>query len=94
CFISPFKKDRQLVRELFSDDEFKEIYISTPIEVCETRDPKGLYKKARSGELKNFTGIDSKYEPPDNPDIVIDTSKLSIDEGISEICFKLGLVKK
>lgn len=72
-FISPFRSEREMARKLASDGVFIEIYIDTSIEVAEQRDPKGLYKKARSGELKNFTGIDSPYEPPVNPDIRIDT---------------------
>ena len=76
-FISPFRSERQLARELLGPGEFCEVYVSTPLEVCEQRDPKGLYKKARAGQLKNFTGIDSVYEPPENPEIVVDTSAMS-----------------
>ena len=71
AFISPFKKDRRLVRDLVQDGEFIEIFVDTPLEVCESRDPKGLYKKARNGEIKNFTGIDSPYEAPVKPEIHI-----------------------
>ncbi|MCH8247775.1 MAG: sulfate adenylyltransferase subunit CysN [Bacteroidetes bacterium] len=71
-FISPFRSERRMARELLQEGEFLEVYVSTPIEICERRDPKGLYKKARSGELKNFTGIDSDYEIPENPEIVVD----------------------
>ena len=67
-FISPFRSERQLARDLMDDGEFIEVYIDTPLEICEARDPKGLYKKARAGALKNFTGIDSEYEPPENPE--------------------------
>ena len=70
-FISPFRSERQMARELMADGEFIEIFVNTPLEICEARDPKGLYKKARAGELKNFTGIDSKYEPPENAEIVL-----------------------
>jgi len=74
-FISPFRKDREMARSLFQEDEFYEIFIDTPLEEAERRDPKGLYKKARLGEIKNFTGIDSPYEHPENPDIHLNTSK-------------------
>jgi bifunctional enzyme CysN/CysC len=70
-FISPFKSERQLARDLLEEGEFIEIYVNTPLEVCEGRDPKGLYKKARAGQLKNFTGIDSSYEPPEYPEIIV-----------------------
>jgi bifunctional enzyme CysN/CysC len=72
-FISPFKSERQMARNLLSSDEFFEIFVNTSLEECEKRDPKGLYKKARAGELKNFTGIDSSYEEPENPDLVLNT---------------------
>jgi len=70
-FISPFQKDRDFVRDLLQKDEFIEIFVDTPLETCEQRDPKGLYKKARLGEIKNFTGIDSPYEVPLNPEFQI-----------------------
>jgi bifunctional enzyme CysN/CysC len=70
-FISPFKSERQMARDLLEPGEFVEVYVNTPLETCEERDPKGLYKKARAGELKNFTGIDSDYEAPENPEIVV-----------------------
>jgi bifunctional enzyme CysN/CysC len=70
-FISPFKNERQMARDLLEEKEFVEIFVNTPLEVCEARDPKGLYKKARSGQLKNFTGIDSAYEVPENPEMVV-----------------------
>ena len=79
-FISPFRAERRLARELVGEDEFFEIFIDTPLSVSEARDSKGLYKKARAGELKNFTGIDSPYEPPENPEIHIDTTKMSAVE--------------
>lgn len=82
AFISPFKKERELAKSLLEENEFIEVFVDTPIEVCETRDPKGLYRKARKGEIKNFTGIDSVYERPNNPDIVLDTSKVSVNEGL------------
>ncbi|ELP9119578.1 adenylyl-sulfate kinase [Campylobacter lari] len=70
-FISPFEKDRKLIKDLLDEDEYIEIFVDTPLEICEKRDPKGLYKKARNGEIKNFTGIDSPYEKPKNPHIHI-----------------------
>ncbi len=79
-FISPFRAERAAVRELVEDSEFIEIYVRAPLEVCETRDPKGLYAKSRAGRLPNFTGIDSPYEPPENPDLVLDTQAIAADE--------------
>lgn len=73
AFISPFKSDRQIVRSLVGHDEFIEIFVNTPIEVCEARDPKGLYKKARNGAIKHFTGIDSPYEQPSSAEIELIT---------------------
>jgi len=70
-FISPFRSERRVAREMLEEGEFLEVYVDTPLEVCEQRDPKGLYKKARSGQLKNFTGIDSAYEVPENPEMVL-----------------------
>ena len=84
-FISPFLTDRKFVRTIVNETEFIEIHIECPLELCEKRDVKGLYKKARAGEIKQFTGIDSPYEKPHNPEIVIDTSKLTIDESVAEI---------
>ena len=78
-FISPFEKQRKLTRELFEKDEYIEVFLNTPIEVCEQRDPKGLYKKARSGLIKDFTGIDSAYEKPENPEITLDGEKYSAE---------------
>ena len=74
AFISPFRRERTMARSLVGADEFVEIFVDTPIAVAEARDPKGLYKKARRGELKEFTGIDSPYEPPEHPEIRIDTT--------------------
>jgi bifunctional enzyme CysN/CysC len=76
-FISPFRSERRMARELVQPGEFLEIYMDTPIEVCEQRDPKGLYAKARRGEIRNFTGIDSDYEPPELAEIALDTSRIS-----------------
>jgi len=79
-FISPFRSERRMARELLDEGEFLEVFVNTPLEVCEARDPKGLYRKARAGELKNFTGIDSDYEAPENPEIEIDGSVLPPEE--------------
>ena len=84
-FISPFKSERQMARNLLSSDEFFEIFVNTSLEECEKRDPKGLYKKARAGELKNFTGIDSSYEEPENPDLVLDTSSGNAEQLTDQI---------
>lgn len=72
-FISPFRSERAFARSLFEVGEFREIYINTPIEECERRDPKGLYAKARRGEISQFTGVDSLYEPPEHPDLILRT---------------------
>lgn len=80
AFISPFQKDRDLVRALVQKNEFIEVFIDTPLAVCEARDPKGLYKKARAGEIPNFTGLDSPYEPPINPEIHVKTDIMSVRE--------------
>ncbi|MGY3568504.1 adenylyl-sulfate kinase [Vibrio paucivorans] len=80
AFISPFISDRQQVRDLLDDSQFLEVFIDTPIEVCESRDPKGLYKKARAGEIKNFTGIDSEYQAPVNPEIHVKTADCTVEE--------------
>jgi adenylylsulfate kinase len=85
AFISPFISDREQVRELVQKDEFIEIFVDTPLEVCESRDPKGLYKKARAGEIKNFTGIDSPYEKPLNPELRIINDKTELNENIDKI---------
>lgn len=85
AFISPFRSDRAMARRLFADGEFIEVYIDTPLKVAEKRDPKGLYAKARRGELKNFTGIDSPYEAPINPEIRIDTTQESIHTAVKKI---------
>ena len=85
AFISPFKSDRQIARSLVAYDEFVEVYVNTPLEECEKRDPKGLYKKARDGAIKNFTGIDSPYEAPENAEIEIKNSEFSIQESTYQI---------
>jgi bifunctional enzyme CysN/CysC len=88
-FISPFRRERQMVRQMVEPGEFFEVYMNTPIEVCEERDPKGLYKKARSGGVKNFTGIDSPYEEPDSSEVTISTEHTSVEQNISEIMARL-----
>jgi len=85
AFISPFKSDRQIARSLVQYDEFIEVYVNTSIEECEKRDPKGLYKKAREDAIKNFTGIDSPYEEPKNPEIELKNDKMSIKESVYKI---------
>ena len=85
AFISPFRLEREMARSLFEKNDFKEIYISTPLKVAEKRDPKGLYKKARQGKIPNFTGIDSIYEKPTNPELEIDTSKVSLSNALKKI---------
>lgn len=85
AFISPFREDRKRARDIIENENFGEIYISTSIEECEKRDVKGLYKKARDGEIKNFTGIDSPYEPPENAEVTVDTTGKSIEESAEEI---------
>lgn len=95
AFISPFASDRLMVRNLFPAGEFIEVYVSTPFDVCESRDPKGLYKRARAGEIKQFTGIDSPYEKPVKAEIQLDTSALSVDDcvsGLIEYLNKFGFI--
>jgi bifunctional enzyme CysN/CysC len=87
AFISPFRAEREMIRNLFEDGEFIEIYVDTPLEVAETRDPKGLYKKARLGEIPNFTGIGSSYETPISPDIILNTETTQLEE-IVELLIK------
>ena len=88
-FISPFESDRLNARKIIGKDNFIEIYVSTPLSECEKRDVKGLYKKARDGKIPNFTGISSPYESPRNADIIIDTTKYSIDECADMIINKI-----
>ncbi len=85
AFISPFKSDRQQARDLLTSGEFIEVFIDTPIEVCEQRDPKGLYQKARAGEIKNFTGIDSAYELPESPEVHVKTAEQTIEQSVQQI---------
>lgn len=85
AFISPFRSDRELVRNLMPHGEFLEIYCECPLEVCEERDVKGLYKKARAGQIANFTGISSPYEEPDKPELVIHTSQHELQECVQQV---------
>ena len=85
AFISPFSKDRNEARKLITSDDFVEIYCKASLEKCESRDVKGLYKRARAGEIKNYTGIDSPYEVPENPELIIDTDNYSLEDSVSTI---------
>lgn len=85
AFISPFRADRDIVRALLKPGEFLEVYVKAPLDVCEGRDPKGLYKKARAGQIKNFTGIDSPYEAPENPELTIDTAESSLEASVQTL---------
>lgn len=85
AFISPFRADRERVRQLVEQEEFIEIYVKCSLDTCEKRDPKGLYKKARAGEIPDFTGISSPYEEPDSPELVIETDVVSIEDAVDEM---------
>lgn len=90
AFISPFRAERNLVRAMLPEAEFMEVFVDTPLHVCEQRDPKGLYKKARLGLIPNFTGINSPYEIPENPEMVIDTTAISLEESVEKILQLMG----
>ncbi len=83
AFVSPYKKDREMVREVVKDANFVEIFVETPLEICEKRDVKGLYAKARAGEIQDFTGINAPYETPSSPDIRIDTTKTTVEGAVA-----------
>ena len=85
AFISPFEADREQVKKIVGASHYIEVFVDTPIEVCEQRDVKGLYKKARAGEVKNFTGIDSPYEVPRSPDVIIRTHQQTVEQSISQL---------
>jgi adenylylsulfate kinase len=85
AFISPFKSERDYCRNLLENREFIEVFVNTPLDVCEQRDPKGLYKKARQGDISNFTGIDSTYEEPENPEIVLDYDGQSAEQSAEQL---------
>ena len=93
AFISPFIEDRALVRALLPEGQFLEVFIDTPLEICEQRDPKGLYKKARAGEIKHFTGIDSEYQAPLKPEIHVKTANKSIEACAEQVVDKLEALK-
>lgn len=84
-FIAPYKESRLFVRKLMKNWPYDECYVKCPVEICEQRDPKGLYRKARSGEITNMTGISAPYEEPDNPDLIIETDKLSLDQSVDKV---------
>jgi bifunctional enzyme CysN/CysC len=84
-FISPFRAERRMARGLFAEPEFVEVFVDTPLEECERRDPKGLYAKARRGELRNFTGIDSEYEPPEACELQLRTTELAPEDCVERI---------
>ncbi|MCP3762800.1 adenylyl-sulfate kinase [Domibacillus sp. A3M-37] len=85
AFISPFREDRDTVRALLEKDEFIEVFVECPIEKCEERDPKGLYKKARAGEIPEFTGISSPYEAPEKPELVLNTDRYTVEECVDQL---------
>lgn len=85
AFISPFRKDRQQARRLIPEGSFFEIYVRCPLDICEQRDPKGLYARARQGQIREFTGIDSAYEPPDDPEMVLDSHQQSVDQCVAQV---------
>jgi adenylylsulfate kinase len=85
AFISPFQSDREQVKRIVGEENYIEVFVDTPLEVCEQRDVKGLYKKARAGEVKNFTGIDSPYEAPTHADVIIRTAELTINDSITQL---------
>jgi adenylylsulfate kinase len=90
AFISPFLEDRNRVRSIFQNGDFLEVYCKCPLEVCEQRDVKGLYQRARDGKVKQFTGISSPYEPPKNPELIVETDKLTLEESVIQV---MGLLK-
>lgn len=85
AFISPFRAERQMARDLVEEGEFIEVHVATALDVCEARDPKGLYKKARAGEIPNFTGIDSDYEAPEKPELVVDAGVNDVDTCVQQL---------
>lgn len=91
AFISPFRSNREMVREMLTDGEFIEVYVDAPLDVCESRDPKGLYKKAREGKIKDFTGIDSPYEAPESPEIHIKNDGVSVNDAAQQVIEYLDL---
>jgi adenylylsulfate kinase len=84
-FISPYRADRDAARALFGEGDFIEVFVSTSLETCEARDPKGLYQKARAGQIPEFTGISAPYEAPERPELVLDTGVLSVEESVATL---------
>ncbi|WP_010285880.1 adenylyl-sulfate kinase [Kurthia massiliensis] len=91
AFISPYRADRQVVRELVEDGEFIEVYVKASVDACSKRDPKGLYEKAKRGEIPNFTGVSAPYEEPENPEIVLDTEQYTIEECVEQLLKALNI---
>ena len=89
CFVSPTKELREMVRDIIGPDDFREVYIATPLEECERRDVKGLYARARRGEVKEFTGISAPFEAPEHPDLSLDTSRMTLEEEVEAV---VGLI--
>ena len=89
AFVSPYKKDRENIKKIVKDVNFVEIFVNTSVEECERRDVKGLYKKARAGEIKNMTGISAPYEAPENPDILINTEEMTVESAVKKILKKI-----
>ena len=85
CFVSPTKEIRQVAKDIIGEENFVEVYINASVSTCEKRDVKGLYKKARKGEIKDFTGISAPFEAPENPELEINTSELSIEESVQKV---------
>jgi len=85
AFISPYKEDRKMIKKIIGPEDFVEIYCKCPAEICAQRDPKQLYKKAKNGLIKGYTGVDAPYEEPDNPDLVLETHLISIDEAVNKV---------
>ncbi len=90
AFISPFRDDRRIVRDILPAGEFIEVFVDTPLDVCRERDPKGLYAKAERGEITKFTGIDSPYEAPQNPELHLDSARLSVAQAVNQLLAYLG----
>jgi len=88
-FISPFRDERRMARDLFDENEFLEVFVDTPLELCEQRDPKGLYRRARAGEIPNFTGISSPYQLPEHADIHLPTVELTTEQSVERVTARL-----
>lgn len=89
AFISPFRSDRKTVKSLIGEDQFMEVFVDCPLQICEQRDVKGLYKKAREGQIKNFTGIHSPYEVPENPDLILTTDRMALNDSLALLLEKV-----